>query len=263
MKTDTKSIELPTNYDFEFSVCSIVSNRNEYELMKESFLSKGFSEQTEYLITDNTKQNQLDAYQSIRLFLQQARGKYIIITHQDVRCIDEISQLRQCLQSLDKIDNKWAICGNAGGRGYKKMFYWIDNDFEVRKSNNLPAQVYTLDENFLILKNEAQMSVSSDFSGFHFYGTDLCLTADFLGYNAYVIPFLVKHLSKGNLKDMKVSEPIFVRAYGRKLRSRFIQTTCTKFYLSNKSWKSFFYNHPFVFFFVKPIYRIINAFRKP
>ncbi len=59
------------------------------------------------------------------------------------------------------------------------------------------------------LKTETLISVSANIHNFHFYGTDICIVADILGYTSYVIPFMVKHLSKGNLDDMELKNPLF------------------------------------------------------
>jgi hypothetical protein len=245
-------------YPYTFSICTIVNNTAEYALMKNSFEEKGFVDDCEYIVADNSLSNQFDAYKAISYFLKLAKGAFIIIVHQDVRLIDDIEKLKNCLAHLENKDNKWAICGNAGALGYKQMFYYIDNDSEIRKTDYLPKQVFSLDENLLILNSNRQIAISADLSSFHFYGTDLCLVADFLGYTSYVIPFMVKHLSKGNLTDLASKQHFFVKQYARKFRARFIQTTCTKFYLSNSEAKNWFYNSKLVFFFLKPYQRLFK-----
>ena len=244
----------------EFSICAIVSDRNEYELMKDSFVACGFVDNCEYLIVDNTLSNQYDAYQAINIFLQKATGKYVILTHQDVRCIDDITILQKNLQALTEKDAQWGLCGNAGGNGYHNLYYHLDNNGDVRKTNGLPLKVTSLDENFIIIKKEADLSLSTTMKGFHFYGTELCLTADLLGFTAYVIPFMVKHLSLGNLPDLEKHTHNYILACGSKYNGRFIQTTCTKFYLSNSPFKNKLYNTPFIFFFVKMVHRIKNIY---
>jgi hypothetical protein len=239
-----------------FSICSIVNKHDEYLVMKESFEARGFDDQCEYIIADNTKENQFHAYEAIGRFIRQSKGKYIILVHQDVRCIDHKKELLNCLDSLDQLDDKWAICGNAGGMGHHQTVLHIYNDNRNIKYTHLPAKVTSLDENFLVIKASTNMTVSPDLGGFHLYGTDLCIIADFLGYTCYVIPFLVQHLSVGNMKSLKKEVPEFVEKYGRKLRSRYIQTTCTNFYLGNSPSNNRFYNSPFIYFFIKAYQRM-------
>lgn len=242
----------------QFSICCIVTNLVEYETMKNSFILSGFDSNTEFLVADNIGNNNFDAYEAINIFLDNAAGEYVLITHQDVRCIDDHLKLLNCLLTVNTLDPNWAVCGNAGGIGYKKMAYCISENGTLRKSKNLPSKVFTLDENLLIINNKYRLALSNDINSFHFYGTDLCLLANYLGYNTYVIDFLVNHLSSGNLKDMENHKPIFIEKYGNKLRSRFVQTSCTNFYIGNNKFKNKLYNSKFIFFFIKAFQRIKN-----
>jgi len=239
-----------------FSVCSIITSEEEYTLMRQSFEACGFTDGCEYIIADNTKGNNFDAYQAIGRFIRESQGKYLIIVHQDVRCIDNRLHLEKCLGGLGQKDNKWAICGNAGAIGYHQFVHHINNAGRIITNSNLPARVSSLDENLLIINKATSITISPDLSGFHLYGTDLCIIADFLGYNCYVIPFMVKHLSLGNLKELNKNVDRFIDQYGKKIRSRYVETTCTKFYLSNSVFKNKLYNSSFIFFFVKAVQRI-------
>lgn len=243
-------------YSYLFSICTIVNNQEEYQEMVHSFERCGFADGCEYLVADNTPGNAFDAYQAIAAFLKQASGRYLIIVHQDVRCIDTKAQLIDCLENLTSKDKRWAICGNAGAQGYHARVMYLQNEGQVLKYNNLPARVHSLDENLLIVNRSTNLTISGDLSGYHLYGTDLCLLADILGYTSYVIPFMVNHLSKGNLKALDEYFPIFREAYGRKLRSRYIETTCTKFYLSNGVTQNKVYNNTGVFGLVKAVQRV-------
>lgn len=234
----------------EFSVCTIANNLAEYEEMKKSFESCGFDFNCEYLLADNSNQNSFSAYEAIRRFFRESTAEYILIVHQDVRCVNRKEYLVECLNHLSALDSNWAVCGNAGAMGFHQNIMYIDNNGIILKSRNLPAQVTSLDENFLIIKASSNLTLSRNLSGFHLYGTDLCLIADILGYTCYVIPFLVKHLSHGNKKELLKHENEFVKSYGKKLRSRYIQTSSTKFYLGNSEFKNQIYNSSIVFFFI-------------
>lgn len=253
--TSHKLIHTRQSHACEFAIATLVTNWDEYGLMKESFVNAGFDEGTEYLVADNTAGNTLDAFEAIAAFLKENRAKYLLVVHQDVRCIDTREMLNGCLSHLDELDPKWAVCGNAGAFGYHNDIIYMNNNGKLAKSRNLPALVNSLDENFLLIKTSANLTVSPDIGGFHLYGTDLAIIADFLGYTCYVIPFLVNHLSTGNMSALMKEVPAFVEKYGRKLRSRFIQTACTSFYLSNSVFKNRLYNSRFMFFWVKALQR--------
>lgn len=245
-----------------FSICSIITSYDEYGEMKKSFENCGFMQDCEYIFADNTTNNQFDAYTAVNHFLREATGKYIIIVHQDVRCIDTVSQLQKILADLTLKDDKWAVCGNAGAIGYHQDVRYITNGGKIVTHENLPAKVFSLDENLLIVRRSANIVVSADLKGFHLYAADLCIIADYLGYSCYVIPFMVKHLSLGNLKELNRQLPEFLDHYGKKLRRRFIQTPSSKFVLSNSSFKNKILNGK-LFFLVKWYEGIKLLFRTP
>ena len=244
-------------FSFKFSICTIVNNNEEYEIMKDLFEQKGFTENCEYLMADNSTLNEFDAYQAISRFLKMAKGEYIIIVHQDVRLIDDRLQLEKCLNELEVTDANWGICGNAGFDGYEQAYFHISHTGLVQHGKDLPHTVRSLDENFLIINGNTNITISPNLKGYHLYGTDLCIIANFLGYNCYVIEFMLLHLSGGNIAALKKYEPEFVEAYGKKMEIGFIQTTCTKLYLSNSAKKNKFFNRPFIFSI------IIYFIRKP
>ena len=262
MNAEHVTIEAEKQYTRLFSICTIVNNFEEYGAMKQSFIDKGFANNCEYLVADNSDKNNFDAYSAIRRFLQDAGGQYVILVHQDVRCIDSAGKLLSSLNLLEEKDPLWAVCGNAGGQGYKNFVINMDDNGKLKKSTGLPKQVSSLDENLIIIKSDSHLSISSDINSFHLYGTDICIIADFLGYHCYVIDFMVKHLSSGNLTQLEEFVPTFVNIYGRKLRERFVQTTCTKFYLGSSESKNKLYNKPSVFFWIKAFTRLKNKFKK-
>jgi hypothetical protein len=243
-------------YQYRYSICTIVNNMAEYEVMKKSYEDNGFTDNCEYIIADNCDKNVFDAYDAINKFVDLAKGEFVIITHQDIRCIDSEPKLKSTLQNLALYDKNWAVCGNAGGVHYKKMAYCINDNGDIKKTDNLPTKVFSLDENLLIINSKARLGLSSNIGDFHFYGTDICIVADMLGYSCYVIDFMVLHLSSGNLKSMYNMQPSFIEKYASKFRGRLIQTSCTKFYLSNSRFKNKLYNTPFIFFWIKAFARV-------
>ena len=71
-----------------FSVCTLVTNKQEYAEMIDSFHKAGFTDDhSEFLYADNSEGNQYDGFKGVRAFLTKASGKYIIICHQ-VPCIE-------------------------------------------------------------------------------------------------------------------------------------------------------------------------------
>jgi hypothetical protein len=249
-------------FGYEYSICTLVTDWSEYEIMKASFVEAGFDgNSTEYIVADNTKGNSFDAYEALNRFLSEARGAVTILVHQDVRCIDSKMRLDQILKDLSKQHEKWAVCGNAGANGYHREFTYLNNAGKEIKTVNQPEIVNSLDENFLVVNSRYRFGLSYNIGDFHFYGTDLAQHAMFSGLQCYVIPFLVNHLSLGNLEALEKATKGFVASYGTKFESRFVQTTCTKFYLSGSRLGNKFFNTPFVFFWVKFWQRLKSLFR--
>ncbi len=243
------------NHLYEFSICTLVTRKEEYNEMLNSFISAGFTkENAEFLFLDNSIENKYDGYTGLNLFLRQAKGKYIIICHQDILIDkDNIKVLRNCLEELELKDPKWAICGNAGAKGPNHVVYHIThpNDMHLSKGN-FPVEVTSLDENFLLIKNEASLSFSMDLAGFHLYGTDLCLNAALNGFSTYVIRFNLTHKSTGNLSpDFFEIRKNLIKKYKRFFKGRWIQTNFTKFYLTGSWLQSLLFGNPLVLFFVR------------
>lgn len=256
----TRSIALPV-YEYEFSVCTLVTRKAEYEEMVDSFLRNGFGEANcEFLYADNSHNNAFDAFSAINLFLRNAKGKFIIICHQDVLIDkDGIEKLRSCLTNLERKDPNWAVCGNAGAAGPNHIVYHISYpDGTFMNKGNFPLKVSALDENFLLVKNAALLKVSNNLKGFHLYATDLVLQAELNGYAAYVIPFNLTHKSRGNRDEsFFVIRKALIQKYNQFFRSRWIQTNSTVLYLSG-SFIGRLLGNPISLFWV----RMLNGIKK-
>lgn len=110
------------------------------------------------------------------------------------------------------------------------------------------------------------MGVSNDLAGFHLYGTDLCMIARILGYSAYVVDFHLWHLGGASTKPavnngahaistFDKNKENLIRKYQRVCAPRFIQTTCTIFYVSGSRLKNYLFNRKHVFSIQKRINR--------
>lgn len=248
-----------SSYVYEFSICTMVTRKEEYQEMLNSFLDKGFDKETcEYLYIDNTDQCTFDAYKGLNQFLQQAKGKYIIICHQDIIVHDhDRHHLLNEIKNIEELDRNWAILANAGGVNFK----WIATNLTQASGNyikekRLPLLTKTIDENFILVKNSTNLTLSNNLSGFHMYGTDLCLIADILGFTSYVINFNIIHKSNGNADESFYrSRKEFIKKYNHALRGRFMATTITRFYLSGNWFTAWLYNFQPVKFFVRQYYK--------
>lgn len=212
--------------------------------MLQSFIQAGFTETIcEFLYIDNIAQNTFDAYQGLNYFLQEAHGELIIICHQDVLInLHRIENLENRIAEIEKLDPTWAILSNAGGienNLYQRVSVHINyaNNFK-QTAGELPQKVCSVDENFIVIKKVANLALSSNLSGFHLYGLDLCLIAELLGFNAYAIDFLLTHKSYGNPdKSYAIVLQSLKQKYFYFMRSRQILTTFADFRLSGSAFQ--------------------------
>lgn len=185
-----------------YSFCTLVTNADVYSAMVASLVRLGFSpEDCEFLFIDNSIENHVDAFRGYNAFLRQAAGRYIVLCHQDIFGLtDDRACLDYRLAELEIADPTWGLCGNAGVNGEGQRFIRISDPFAPNQSTGapFPRRVVSLDENFIVVRAEANLALSRDLSGFHWYGSDICLIADMLGWSAYVIDFHLRHDSAGN-----------------------------------------------------------------
>jgi hypothetical protein len=213
-----------------YTIATLVNDRAQYEAMRATFRAFGFAEpDCEFISIDNTGADQTEAYAGLNRLLDEARGRFVILCHQDVRLIgDGRAELDCRLADLERRDPGWALAGNAGGVRPGQLALRISDPHGTnRRVGELPARVVTLDENFIVMKRAVRLGFSRDLAGYHLYGADLCLVADILGYSSYVIDFHLQHLSPGTKSaDFHAVEAAFRVKWSRALRSRWLQTTC-------------------------------------
>ena len=247
-----------------YSICTLMSNPEEYAEMMQSFIDAGFvTSFCEYLYIDNSKQNKYDAYAGLNKCLTLAKGTYIILCHQDILLnYDRIDVLEQRIAEMDKLDSKWAVLGNAGAVGIKNIVYKLSNQLgELYTRGSVPQQVFSLDENFLLIKKAANLSFSKNMCGFHFYGTDICVIAKVLGHTTYVFDFNIVHKSEGKLDpSFERIKKDLIQKYITAFDGRYVQTTMTNFYISGSKFANFFFELKVVRFFARQYFKF--KFRK-
>lgn len=230
------ALEIAAARELDYSICVCVTRPAQYGEMVESFRTAGFGPpSTEFLYVDNSGANTLDAFAAYNLFLRVARGRYVILCHQDIVLLDDRQQLDLRIAELEQRDPGWALLGNSGGVSFTSVASRITDPWgaDKRLGGPFPVQVQSLDENFIVARAAANLALSSDLGGFHLYGTDLCVIADILGHRAYVIDFHIWHKGRGTLDESFYAiRRALIAKFNRAFRARAIATTCTALVLS-------------------------------
>ena len=189
----------------KFSICSLVQSEERYKTVVNSAISANFSvDNCEFIAIDNREGPKYDGYTWIREVITESTGDYIVFTHDDIEFTnDGFQELFDRLEELERHDPTWMIAGVAGGpykstSSKKDVVYRIsDMHGTGRRVGNFPHRVETLDECFFVMKRDRFVVPSINLSGFHFFGSDLCLLAEVMGGSAYVIDFLLTHHGDG------------------------------------------------------------------
>ena len=220
-----------------YTICTLVSDLAAYSIQVQQFRASGFDQGCEYLYVDNSQGNQMDAFAAYNHFLTEARGQYILLCHQDLNLLsDGRLRLDEVLGELTELDPNWGLCGNAGAKADGSLALRITDPHgsDQNVGGPFPTRVVSLDENFIVARRSANLAMSHDLSGFHLYGSDLCIIADVLGLSAYVIDFHLEHKSGGNPDESFATvRRASVKKWRRAFRPRWQHvTTLRPFYLS-------------------------------
>lgn len=223
-----------------FSVCTLVNDWAQHAAMVASFAAGGFGPgMAEFLALDTIAEPGCDAFRGIPRLLEAARGRCVVLCHQDVRLLaDGAAALLARLAELDRLDPDWALAGNAGGTREGGIALRVsDPHGEDQRRGCLPARAASLDENFLVLRRAAPVGLSADLARWHLCGADLCLQARLAGRSAWVVDFHLRHLSAGRCDaGFHAGQAALEAKYGRLLAGlREIRTTCAKLKLP-RSW---------------------------
>lgn len=222
--------------DMRYTIATLANDLAQLEALHRSLRAGGFDgADCEYMHIDNSAGDQICAYSGLNAMLNEARGRYVILCHQDIRILtDTRHDLDLRLAELEERYPAWALAGNAGGASAGRLAIRITDPHGANQRVGVfPERVMSLDENLIIVRKDARIGFSNDLSGFHFYGADICLNADIQGWSAYVIDFHVAHLSAGKKDSLfDAMEAAFRAKWARALAPRWMQTTCSLLHLA-------------------------------
>jgi hypothetical protein len=182
-------------------IFTFVTDDSLYSEMRTSFERAGFGDDraTFFHFRGFGRPCDPEPYSVLTRLISERQEPFFVLCHQDIR-LDQghgFDDLVGAIADLDVRDRAWAVAGNAGGNRVLRMTRRITDPHGASSYRSLPTLVHSLDENFLVVKTGTGICCSPTLTGFHIYGTDLCLNALRDGRTSYVIDFHVHHLSGG------------------------------------------------------------------
>ena len=225
---------VPTVTPADFAVCTIFNSAEHYAAMRASFEQAGFAG-SRFLGFDNTAGNEHDPYRVVSQLVVDPPAPYIIFCHQDIR-LDRgngFDRLVEVIAEVSQRDSNWAVLGNAGSTDEFEYVLRITDPSGEHKNGTLPARVHSLDENFLVIRADAGVGCSRELSGFHLYGTDLCLNARKAGKSCWAVDFHLTHLSSGDRgAALGAARERFEQRWSRETPFLFLRTPVQEIFLS-------------------------------
>jgi len=133
--------------------------------------------------------------------IEKAATDVLVFPHQDVYLPGNWpSALAQALESLSKMDPNWGVLGVWGVRSSGKEvgdLYCTGLGRRLGESFEAPLEVRSLDESLLVVRKSSGLKFDESMTGYHLYGTDICLEAVRQGMKAYAISALCIHNTNG------------------------------------------------------------------
>lgn len=162
--------------------------------------------------------------------IERAETDLIVFAHQDVYFPrDWLANLSRSLRMLEESDPNWGVLGCSGvnNLGLQAGYLYSVGLGILGEPFERPVAIDTLDEFILILRKSSGLRFDPTHPHFHFYGTDICMSARKQNRRCYAISaFSVHNTSYGPLS------PEFYRCYwhARKKWREYlpIQTTCIR-----------------------------------
>jgi hypothetical protein len=218
-------------------IYTFVTDRDGYAQMRHSFEEAGFtSDRASFTeLTGTGQPDEPEPYSTITELVADLDEPFFILCHQDLR-LDQghgIDDLIGAIRGLEKRDDRWAVAGNAGGSRALRVVRSLTDPHGGASGGPFPARVHSLDENFLVIKTGTGIRCSPQLSGFHLYGTDLCLNALDKDRQPYVIDFRVRHLSRGTRDaEYAVARDRLVAHWSSRFIACYVRTTIEVLFLS-------------------------------
>lgn len=150
-------------------------------------------------------ENRYSASNALNVGIDAARSDIVVFAHQDVRLLYNWFELLNNI--VTTLPNDWGILGAAGislDYGRSDIGHWggalrtdtvaVGSVWDSDDKLNSPpywdgikktTKIHCADECLLVLNKRTGLRFDAQFTGFHFYGVDLCLQARAAAYDVY------------------------------------------------------------------------------
>jgi hypothetical protein len=180
------------------SMWSLISAVNNTELVNNCLLRSPDVAHAKEVILQTGYVNAALAYNAA---VDKSTSDILVFAHQDVFLPEGwFAQVQKSLHWLDDNEPNWAVAGVWGVRWDGRRagnVYCTGLGRVLRRTEDLPAQVQTLDELLLIVRKSSGIRFDEDLPGYHFYGSDICLAAEHRGLKCYAISAFCIHNTNG------------------------------------------------------------------
>lgn len=239
----------------DFSIVSVVSRPEVFESCLLASINKNRRHHDIEIIPVLNEDNRYSASNALNLGLDVSRSNTVVFAHQDVRLL--FNWFDQLKETIPELSPEWGVLGPAGiasSYGRKDIGKWggslnvdtvavgsvWDADENLGKppywdGTKDPVPVHCADECVLVLNKRTGLRFDSQFTGFHFYGVDLCLQSRAAGYPVYGAHLPIIHYGKYSASFSGHNKYwVYLRFLYNKWRMRFPEVLGTHFHWSTE-----------------------------
>lgn len=241
----------------KYSIITCVSNDKIYTECLLSSINKVRCDHDIEIIPVVNNDNRYSASNALNIGIDAAKSDIIIFSHQDVILRENwFSMLDEAISSLDDwavigaagIDRKYSICdigkwgGSVGERtvAVGTVYDDIHSEHPYWDGDKRTSLVHCVDECLFAMNRKTGLRFDTCYTGFHFYGVDLCLQARSAGYGVYASHLPITHIGKYSaslLGDKKYW--VYYRYLHQKWHQRFPVLLGTHMHWNNKEMVSY------------------------
>lgn len=189
------------------STITIITVWNKEDVFRRFQASLETQKGVEYTLlgVDNSQNRYSSARQAFHDQKNRVETEYVAFMHQDILFSDE-NALADIVSQVQKLTNL-GIAGVAGcpeGKRWRLLSSIVHGPDAAAAGEHVdaPQRVQTVDECLFIMPTEVfQKHPFSEKTGWHMYAVEQCLNLLKAGYQNYVVPARLWHLSNGNSLD--------------------------------------------------------------